>query len=86
MRVERAKKGKNMNPILILQIVQGLLAAAPSIAEGIIRAKQVIEALFTQKLITAEQQNALKAHVDALGLLADAGVPPAAWQVEPDPA
>lgn len=74
-----------MQGILILQIVQGILTAAPTIAEGIIRAKAVIDAAFTAKLIDAATQNALRAHVDSLGELAKLGIPPVHWTVEPDP-
>lgn len=74
-----------MDPSLILPIVQAIIAAAPTIIEGVEKAKTFVTALFTSGLISADQQNALHMHVDSLGALAATGVIPAAFRVRPDP-
>ena len=74
-----------MDATLIIQVIQAILAAAPTIAEGVAKAKLFISALFGAGLITVNQQNALYAHVEALGYLASSGLSPDWWQVEPDP-
>lgn len=70
---------------IAVQLIHALIAAEPQIVEGVKKGKALIEALFTSKLINAEQQAALHNHVDGLGQLAEAGIPPLAWTVEPDP-
>ena len=72
--------------LLILQLMQAIIAAAPSVAEGIIKAKKALEAWFTAGILTKAEQDRLSAGVDALGVLAALGVPPPHWAVEPDPA
>lgn len=74
-----------ITPIVVLQIVNAILASSPKIIETVGNVKALLDALFTAKLITADQQNALMAHVDAQAALAQAGVVPDHWQVEPDP-
>lgn len=74
-----------MNAAVILQGIIAALTAAPKVAELAIEAKKFIEALFTNQVITAEQQNAMKAEVDAIVALSQAGIVPSHWQVEPDP-
>jgi len=70
--------------LLALQGIAALISAAPQIESIVTSAKNLIDAMFTAKLITADQQNALKARVDADCALALAGLP-VHWQVEPDP-
>ena len=77
-----------MNPAtlsLILNLINGLLIAAPDIAKTVADVKRLIEALFTAKLITVEQQNALAQFVDAQEALRAAGLTPEHWKVQPDP-
>lgn len=71
-------------------ILQGILAAinaAPQVLEVISSAKQLIDSLVTGKVISTEQQTALRAYVDAHAALLASGitVPSSAWAVEPDP-
>jgi hypothetical protein len=78
-----------MNPAAILLVVQGIqaiLTAAPQVAELVVKAKELIAALFQAKAITKEQQDAIFAHIDGLAALHNAGIVPLHWQVEPDPA
>ena len=74
-----------MNPAIILQLIQAVLSAAPQVAELVVKAKDLIAALFTAKVITKAQQDAMHLHIDALAALHAAGIVPPAWQVEPDP-
>lgn len=77
-----------MNAAVIFAILQGLqaaIAAAPLAIEIVEKAKALIDSLFTAKLITAAQQNALHLEVDAYAAMAAAGIVPLAWTVEPDP-
>ncbi len=61
------------------------MAAAPQVAEILGKAKDFFAALFTAKLITIEQQNAINAHLDSTWAMIQAGVIMPAWQVESDP-
>ncbi len=70
---------------LILQGLQLAIQAAPQVAEIVTKGKDLITSLFTAKLITKEQQDALHAHVDAVCAMVQAGIVPPAWQVLPDP-
>ena len=77
-----------MNPALVLQVIQlinAMLTAAPRVAELVKQGKDLITALFTAKLITKEQQDAMHAYVDGLAAMHMAGIVPQHWQVEPDP-
>ena len=74
-----------MNPLIVLQLIQAVLVAAPQAVELVAKAKELITALFTAKVITKEQQDAMHLHIDALAALHAAGIVPPAWQVEPDP-
>lgn len=69
----------------ILTLIAAVVAAAPTIEEGVLKAKAFIEAMFTAKLISTAQQDALIAVVDARAKLAEAGLPPVHWTVQPDP-
>ncbi len=78
-----------MNPATITLIIQGIeaaIAAAPGVVEVAQKAKDFISSLFTANLITKDVQDALHAHVDAVSKMAEAGVIPNHWQVQPDPA
>jgi hypothetical protein len=71
---------------LLLGIITQVIASAPQIAQAVSTMKDLIAALFGAKLITKAQQDALMAYCDANQQMALAGIRPAAWQVEPDPA
>jgi hypothetical protein len=71
--------------LLILQGIQAAIALAPEAARIVTQAKALFEALFTQRLITKAQQDALDASVDSWTSLAMAGIVPPAWQVRPEP-
>lgn len=75
-----------MEAAAILALVEAILAASPTIVEGVGKAKNAIQALFEADLITAAQQDALNALVDARAQLARAGVVPEHWKVQADPA
>ena len=77
-----------MNPatvLIVLQLVQAIIAAAPSIVEGVKQAKLAIDALFSFGIIDDTIQNATKLYVDGLAAIAELGVPPPHWQVRPNP-
>lgn len=71
---------------LILAGIQAALSAAPKVAEIAKAAKELVSALFTAKVITKEQQDALMRWVDVQAELAGLGIYPESWGVEPDPA
>lgn len=73
------------NIALILQGIQAAIALAPRVAEIAKAGKDMIDALFTAKVITKEQQDALHRFVDNQSELAALGIVPPSWQVEPDP-
>ncbi len=78
-----------MNPqtfLLVIQGVEAAIAAAPQVIEVAQKGKELISALFSAKAITAEQQDKVHAHVDAIQAAVLAGQTPPAWQVEADPA
>lgn len=68
----------------ILALVSAIIVEAPQIEAGVLKAKALVEALLTAKLITAAQQDALNATIDARAELAKLG-PPTWWTVQPDP-
>lgn len=61
------------------------MAAAPQVAELAVKAKELISALFTAKVISKQQQDAMHLHVDSLAALHAAGIIPESWKVDPDP-
>lgn len=71
---------------ILIQGIQAALLAAPGVIDVANKAKALMESLFSAKAITAEQQNAVMAHVDAVALLASQGIVPKSWVVQPDPA
>jgi hypothetical protein len=71
---------------LILAGIQAAIAIAPEVEQVIAGAKQLIVGLFSKGLITKEQQDTLHAWVDSQAAMAQAGLVPASWQVDPDPA
>lgn len=77
-----------MSPTILTLIIQGitaLLSAAPQIGDLVIKTKDLITSLFTSKMITKEQQDAIHAHIDAINAMRLAGIVQPQWQVEPDP-
>lgn len=69
-------------------IMQGILAAidaAPGVIEVVEKAKALITALFTAKVINADQQNILHATVDNRAATWLSGLRPPHWTVEPNP-
>lgn len=77
-----------MNPAILALIIQGLQAAitaAPGAVEVVKNAVALIASLFSAKAITAEQQDRVRAYVDAVAAQVLAGQEPPHWQVEPDP-
>lgn len=70
---------------LIVAGVEAAIKAAPQIVEVAREAKQFITSLFNHGVISAEQQNAIHSHVDAICAAAQAGTVPPSWQVEADP-
>ena len=71
--------------LLVMQAVQACIAAAPGVADIVVKAKDLISSLFTAQLITKAQQDALHAHVEAHAALVAAGIVPPHWSVEADP-
>lgn len=65
--------------------VQGLMNVAPDVIAFAGKAKQWVDDLFSQKMISAEQQNALHARVTEICRAALLGQEPSHWQVEADP-
>jgi hypothetical protein len=77
-----------MNPATLALIVQGLQAAitaAPGVISVAEQAYALIAALFSAQAISAEQQDALKAHIDGVMEAVLNEQTPPHWQVEPDP-
>jgi hypothetical protein len=74
-----------METAAILQIIQLALAATPKVIDLARDTKDWVDALFRAGVITAEQQNAVHAYVDAVCDAALRGEPPPHWSVEPDP-
>jgi len=73
--------------LAIIKFVQLGIAAAPVVEKAVLDAKIFINNLFLARLITAEQQDNLHAHVDDVGTLFAAGRDlPTHWTVQPDPA
>ena len=71
--------------LTIIGLIQAAIQAAPQAIEVINNARATINALFTGKIITAEQQKQLHDHVDKLCEAALTLSTPPAWTVEPDP-
>ena len=77
-----------MSPALLLMIIQGVqaaISAAPGVIEVATKAKELIQALFTAKLITKQQQDATFLYIDAHAAMVMAGITLPHWMVEPDP-
>ena len=71
--------------LTIISLIQAAIKAAPQAISVIKYARETIDALFTGKLITVEQQDQLHEHVDKLCEAALTLELPPAWAVEPDP-
>jgi len=69
----------------IMASIQGAIAAAPDILKAAEAARVFIAALFTAKVLTADEQNMLFGGVTALCLARLDGKLPSHWQVRPDP-
>lgn len=74
-----------MSISVIVQAIIAAISAAPQIEELVVKTKEWVTALFTSKVITAEQQAALHQHVDSVAAMAKAGMWPSHWTIEPDP-
>jgi len=77
-----------MNPatlLLILQGIEAVLAVAPGAVDFIAKSKALIDSLFTAKLISKAEQDALKARIDSAAVLFATGIIPDYLKVEPDP-
>ena len=70
---------------LILSGIQAAITLAPGAIQIVESAKAMIEGLFRAGAISAEDQDRLFAHVDAVAAAALAGEVPPAWQVQADP-
>lgn len=70
---------------IVLQLVQAAATLGPAFQAIAENARQMIDVLFTQKLISKEEQDANKAYVDAVANLVNTGTVPDHWKVEPDP-
>jgi len=70
---------------VILAGIQAAIAIAPQVEEIVVSAKALITALFTAKLLSKEQQDALHLWVDAQAALAVQGIVPPSWQVQANP-
>lgn len=70
---------------IILSLVNSLLANSGTIEKGVEKAAALIAALFTAKLLSVDEQNALNAHIESQKALLAAGFLPDYLQVEPDP-
>lgn len=71
---------------LVIQGIQAAIAAAPQIEAVVTAGKDYITALFSAGAITADQQNAVHAHVDAVAAAVASGQTPPEFVVAPDPA
>lgn len=77
-----------MNAIQLKVLAAGLqtaIAAAPEVLAVAENCVEIVKALFGAKKITVAEQDALKAHIDAVQAAALAGNEPPHWLVEPDP-
>lgn len=72
--------------LLLVQLIQVAIASAPKLFDAADKAVKLIEALFAAKLITKEQQDSVRAFVNAQAVAVLTGGPPPHWTVEPDPA
>lgn len=70
---------------LVVQGIQAAIAAAPQIEAVATSAKNFITTLFENGVITAAQQNAVHAHVDAVAAAVANGQTPPEFVVAPDP-
>lgn len=75
-----------MNPLAILQLIEGAMALAPQLASDVTWVKNFLEGLFTAKLITAEQQNLIFVACQGIQARVLLGAKMPAWEVDPDPA
>jgi hypothetical protein len=68
-----------------MAVVQGLMAVAPDVIAFGGKVKQWVDDLFSQRLISAAQQDALHARVTEICRAALLNQTPSHWQVEADP-
>ena len=71
--------------LMALDGLEALIQAEPQIASVVSAVKNLITGLFGAGIITADQQNALHARIDAVAAAAQAGQVLPEWTVEPDP-
>lgn len=69
----------------IMAAIQGALVIAPDVFEAALAARQFIASLFTARVLTAAEQNALFGRVTELCVARLKGEVPPHWRVEPDP-
>lgn len=71
--------------LAIMAAIQGAITIAPDVIEAAMAARQFVAALFTAKVLTAEEQNALFANITTLCTARLKGELPSHWKVEADP-
>jgi hypothetical protein len=71
--------------LTIIELIRAAISAAPQVIEVVQGARATIDALFTGKIITVEQQDKLHQHVNDLLDAALTGETPPEFNVEPDP-
>jgi len=74
-----------MNILFIIQLIQIGIAYAPDIIQFTKDAREFVTALSGKGLITVEQQNRIRAHIDVLVESSENGLTPPEFMVEPDP-
>ena len=68
-----------------MSAIQGAIAIAPDVIEAAAAARQFIAALFSAKVLTADEQNTLFGRITELCAARIRGELPPHWKVEPDP-
>lgn len=74
-----------MDIAFIITCIQLCIKAAPDVAKFAKDAKAFVDAMFARGEISLDQQQKVKAYVDACQIAALANVAPPAWTVESDP-
>ena len=70
---------------IALSLLNAVVAAAPTIEQGIEKGEKLIQALFTSEVIDIAQQNALNSHINSMEEMVAAGIIPDYLKVEADP-
>lgn len=75
-----------MQAIVVFQLIQAVVAAAPKSIEALQACRNFVAAMFTAGLLTKAEQDAQMLWMDAHEALAAQGIiPNAGWAVRPDP-